>query len=188
MARNDAEGRQLTVGDAMNLSRRLRLAVLLLALTCTVGCDQVTKHVARVRLREGLIVALPGGLGELWLAENPGAFLSLGAALPPAVRTGVFTIGTGAGLIALAIYLVARARWSRWTFFGLASVTAGGVSNLIDRVTQAGLVTDFITLRLGPLHTGVFNVADMMVMAGMGLLVLAQWQARTAPRAVASVS
>ena len=167
----------------MNVSRKLRLAILLLVLTCTVGCDQVTKHAARRHLGESRIVLLPGGFGELRLAENPGAFLSFGAALPPGLRVGVFTIGVGVGLMALAIYLVARARWSRRTFFGLALVMAGGVSNLIDRITQEGLVTDFITLRLGPLHTGVFNVADVLVMAGLGLLLFAHWKARTSSRA-----
>jgi lipoprotein signal peptidase len=31
-------------------------------------------------------------------------------------------------------------------------------------------------LRIGPLHTGIFNVADAIVMSGMGLLAFALWR------------
>ena len=164
---------------SMNLSRKIRLAILVALLLGTVGCDQTVKHLARVHLGESTAVPLPGGFGELRLAENAGAFLSLGASLPPAVRTWVFTIGTAVGLLALAGYLLGRACFSRLTFVGAALVLAGGASNLIDRIARDGFVTDFITLRCGPLHTGVFNLADMFVLLGVSLIFLAQW--RTPP-------
>ena len=53
---------------------------------------------------------------------------------------------------------------------------AGGTSNLIDRMVQQGLVTDFIFLQVGPLHTGVFNVADVLIMLGLAMTVGALWQ------------
>jgi lipoprotein signal peptidase len=31
-------------------------------------------------------------------------------------------------------------------------------------------------LRIGPLHTGIFNVADVIVMSGVGLLAFALWR------------
>jgi len=66
----------------MTLSRKLRLACVMLLLACTVGCDQTSKHIARVGLSQAGSVTLPRGLGELRLAENPGSFMSLGALLP----------------------------------------------------------------------------------------------------------
>jgi signal peptidase II len=32
-------------------------------------------------------------------------------------------------------------------------------------------VVDFLYVRVGPLHTGIFNVADMAIMAGAFLLL-----------------
>src|ERR1035438_9878929 len=58
--------------------RAIRLGAILLVLVCTVGCDQATKHFARTELSQMAPQALPGGFVELTLAENPGAFLSLG--------------------------------------------------------------------------------------------------------------
>ena len=160
---------------AMNLSRSIRLVILLLVLGGTVGCDQTTKHIARTKLNPFDSIMLMGGLGELRLAENSGAFLSLGASMSGAMRTLVFTVASGIGLLALFVYLLLRPRWHGLAFAGLALVLAGGASNLIDRITRNGLVTDFLTLRFGPLHTSVFNIADVLVMLGIMLFVLSAW-------------
>lgn len=157
----------------MTISGKLRLFVLLSVLVCTVGCDQTSKHVARSSLGPFGTVALPGGLGELRLADNPGGFLSLGAALPPTFRIIVFTGLVGAGLCVLMIYLLKGKATDWMSFLGTTLIIGGGVSNLIDRIRYDGLVTDFIILRLGPLSTGVFNFADVLVMVGIGLLIWA---------------
>jgi signal peptidase II len=160
----------------MTTAHKLRFAALLLVLGCTIGCDQTTKHVARATLKQVGSITVFHGFGELRLAENPGAFLSLGIALPASVRRVVFTLGAGAGLVGLFGYLAGRTRLSGMAFAGLALVMAGGMSNCIDRIVRGGLVTDFITLRFGPLHTGIFNVADLVVMVGVGLLAFAFWK------------
>jgi signal peptidase II len=155
----------------MTLSRNLRLACLLFLLVGTIGCDQTSKHVAREGLSGTGSVELPGGLVELKFAENPGSFLSFGEALPDPARFAVFTLGVGLGLTALITYLVSRARIDLWRFIGLSLVLAGGLSNLLDRLLRHGLVTDFITIHVGPLHTGVFNAADVLIIAGVAIII-----------------
>jgi signal peptidase II len=49
---------------------------------------------------------------------------------------------------------------------------AGGIGNLIDRLFHGGLVIDFLNVGIGPLRTGIFNVADVAIMAGFGILIL----------------
>lgn len=154
----------------MTLSRKLRLIALAFLLVCTVGCDQTAKHVARTALRHMDSITISGGLIELRLAQNPGSFLSLGALLPEAVRSTVFTVGVGIGLMALTGYLTWRCRIDVIRFIGLSLVLAGGLSNLLDRVSQHGLVTDFVTIHVGPLHTGIFNIADVLIMIGIGVI------------------
>ncbi len=162
----------------MNLSRKLRLAVMLLVLGCTVGCDQTTKHIARRELGERGFIQLPGGFGEFRLAENPGSFLSMGDSLPQSLRLTIFTIGAGIGLSGLLAYLVFGGRLSWLFFIGLGLVCAGGISNLIDRITRHGLVSDFIFIRIGPFHTGVFNMADVVIMIGGAMIVREFWLRR----------
>lgn len=165
----------------MTLSPKLRLSCLIVLLVCTVGCDQTSKHFARVQLSKSDAFTLSGSLIELRLAENPGSFLSLGALLPNPARLIVFTMVVGIGLLGLAAYLVCRARLDWWRFIGLSLVLAGGMSNLLDRLLRHGLVTDFITIRAGPFHTGVFNAADVMIMLGVGVIVYTLWRKRPPP-------
>lgn len=163
----------------MSFSRTIRLSILLLVLGCTAGCDQTSKHLARSGLDHFGSVTLPGGFVELQLAENPGSFLSLGDSLPKPLRQALFTVGTGVCLLGLFAYLVCT-RLGRYYFIGLTLIWAGGTSNLIDRITRQGLVTDFLFIRVGPLHTGVFNVADVMVMLGTAVLFYEHWKRRQA--------
>jgi signal peptidase II len=163
----------------MPISRKFRLVVLLLVLGCTVGCDQTSKHIARTELKHFASITLPGGLGEFRLVENPGSFLGLCDSLPDSLRLALLTVGVGVGLLGLLAYLAGRARLNRYAFIGLSLIWAGGTSNLIDRVTRpGGLVTDFIFIRIGPLHTGVFNAADIVIMIGMTVLVCDLWRTR----------
>jgi signal peptidase II len=137
-----------------------------LLLACTVGCDQTTKHIARSELRERRLIVLPGGFAEFRQAENPGSFLSLGDSLPKTLRLALFTFFVGVGLLSLLVYLAFGRRLNHLLFIGLGLIWAGGTSNLIDRITNHGLVSDFIFIRIGWLHTGVFNLADVAIMIG----------------------
>jgi len=164
-------------------SRTIRLLAVGLILISTAGCDQVTKHFARKQLNPYESSLLPGGFVELTLAENPGAFLSLGASLPESVRGSVFTAGIGVGLVMLFVYLLRTVAIPRLAFLGLVLLWAGGMSNLWDRFARNGLVTDFILIRVGPLHTGIFNVADLAIVTGTIMAVFSLGaQRNSAPR------
>jgi signal peptidase II len=65
----------------------------------------------------------------------------------------------------MLVVVAVRRRWSGWPALGLALFVAGGLSNWIDRVTQ-GRVVDFLNVGVGPIRTGVFNIADLAIMAG----------------------
>jgi len=146
--------------------------VLASAIVFTIGCDHATKHIATTRLAGMATQSFLGDTIRLQYAENPGGFLSLGADLPPAFRTGVFTVGTGIALLALTIAAL-RLRWTGWPLVGLTLFVAGGASNWMDRVAR-GSVVDFINIGIGDLRTGIFNVADMALMIGVIIVVIAE--------------
>lgn len=69
-----------------------------------------------------------------------------------------------------------------WLIFsGLTFILAGGAGNLIDRLICNGQVTDFLVLRCGAWHTGVFNIADMAVLFGVLLLMVTYVKPRGTP-------
>jgi signal peptidase II len=159
-------------------SLKLRLVALTSVLALTVGCDQVSKHVARTLLDPAESIPLLGGFAELILRENPGSFLSLGASLPEPIRRFLLTFAVGVSLVALLIYIARNgARLGLLFFAALALIWAGGTSNLIDRIVREGHVTDFLILRLGPLQTGVFNAADVIIVVGALALAVSIYRA-----------
>jgi signal peptidase II len=159
----------------MNPSRVLRAALVAATVVSTIGCDQATKHIARTQLAGAPPLSFLRGSVRFALAHNEGGFLSLGASLAPSVRTAIFVVGVGTALALTALFLL-RSRqlpfpaqlcgWLIW---------AGGASNLVDRVLLGGRVTDFLVLGLGPVRTGVFNAADVAIVAGGIFLALFAW-------------
>jgi signal peptidase II len=138
----------------------------------TVACDQLTKVAARLLLADGVEHEVLGGVLTLTLVENPGAFLSLGAGWPASLRL-VLAVAV-VGLLAAVAAAVLRDRTSPTpSRLAAALLLAGGCSNLVDRLWRHGTVTDFALLRAGALHTGVFNVADVAIMAGALLFLWA---------------
>jgi signal peptidase II len=152
------------------LSRITLIAAILIG---CVGCDQATKAVARSYLADGETHSYLYDLLRLSHAENPGGFLSLGASLPEQVRVVLFTATVGLfSALALLAAIFARSLGS-WHVAALALISAGGVGNWIDRLVKNGQVTDFLNVGIGPIRTGIFNVADVALMLGLALLLMA---------------
>lgn len=157
--------------DASATSRPLPRWAALLAMAGVIAADQLTKRVAATLLVEGERHSYLGDVLRVELARNPGAFLGLGAQLPQAVRTGIFTWGVAA-LVLWTLWIALVHRPARLHSLGAALVAAGGIGNLWDRLMAGGLVVDFLNLGIGSLRTGIFNVADLAIVAGVVLLAL----------------
>jgi signal peptidase II len=154
-------------------ARVSRLLVLLPVLLTSIGCDQLTKAVAVHALRGEPDVKLAGGLVRFVYAENPGAFLGLFGDLSADVRAALLIAGVALVLlIASTLLWLWRDRLPTLALVGGALLVGGGLSNLLDRVWRDGVVVDFLQLGHAPLATGVFNVADVLLLLGAGLLAL----------------
>jgi len=150
--------------------------LLLIAVVATIGCDQVTKRMATSSLAGTSGRSYLGGVVRVAYVENTGGFLGLGGELPPAARTAIFTGATGImllGMIAIAI----RERLQGLPLTGVALFVAGGASNWVDRLAY-GRVVDFMNVGVGPVRTGIFNVADMALLLGGALLLVSQLRRR----------
>ena len=152
-----------------------RLALIAIALV-TIGCDRVTKQAATIMLAGEPARSYLGDTVRLAYAQNTGGFLSLGADWPSPVRTGVFTVGTCILLLWL-LAAASRRRWSPVAMLGITLFAAGASSNWIDRVLH-GSVVDFLNVGIGPLRTGIFNVADVALMLGIALVVFTEARER----------
>jgi len=150
-----------------------RAALFAALLAVCASCDHGTKQLAESRLASGESVTCCAGAVRLELAHNPGALLSVGAGLAPALRGGVFVLLTP---IALALFGVLAARAglaSGSALAGLGLVAGGGLGNWVDRLLHEGAVTDFVSIGFGRMRTGIFNVADVCIVVGVAILLIA---------------
>jgi len=156
----------------MTIRRRL---ILLAIIALTIALDQGAKALVRRTLMNSYPIR--AGVLTLLHTENAGAFLSLGADLPPNVRHLIFDGLVSIGLIAAAFVLFTGRMQPGSDDVAIAFIIGGGVGNLIDRFRLGGRVTDFIYLAAGPVHTGVFNIADMAITGGVLWLAIS-WMFR----------
>ncbi|MDH5327500.1 MAG: signal peptidase II [Gammaproteobacteria bacterium] len=142
----------------------------LVVIFCIAG-DQITKEIAIRYLADSPALSYGFDTLRFQYAENPGAFLSLGANLSVTTRFWVFTVFSTVLLLGMSIYVFISKQMNRFMLVSFALMIGGGFSNLIDRIGNQGRVVDFINLGIGNLRTGIFNVADMVVLLGALFLI-----------------
>lgn len=144
-------------------------AAFAVAAVIVVALDQLSKHWALHALSDGPI-DLVGSL-RLNLTFNDSAAFSLGGG-----RTTLIAL---AGLVIAAV--IVRMGWRaerRAGAVGFGIVLGGAAGNLVDRALRSGegvlggRVVDFIDLQWWP----VFNVADIALWVGIGVLALSAWR------------
>lgn len=152
----------------MKFSKRL-LLILIVLISC-VGCDQVTKSIAVSHLPGTKMISYLGDTLRLQLAYNRGAFLSLGHSLPDVLRHSIFSVGVCFILIGALTFALFSKSGNFSLVLAISLFVGGGIGNLIDRIIHNGFVVDFLNVGIGPLRTGIFNMADVAIMGGGVLL------------------
>jgi signal peptidase II len=150
--------------------RSTRVLFFALPLLACVGCDQATKRIAVSALAGSPGISLAADAVRFQLFTNPGGFLSLGAELPQVLRHGLFVLGVPLLLAVICAGLVSGDA-PRRRLLGAALLAGGGLGNWLDRLLHAGAVTDFVSVGVGGLRSGVFNLADLAVGLGIALVL-----------------
>jgi signal peptidase II len=152
-----------------------------LALVAIIGCDRATKSLAVATLADGERRSFLADTVRLQYVENRGAFLGLGRDLGDRARFWLLLVGTGALLLVAATLTLRSPGRSVVEALAWALLVGGGLSNLADRALREGSVVDFLNVGLGPLRTGIFNVADVGITTGTVLLLIATGFTRRRP-------
>lgn len=155
----------------MDKKRILRGLGLLLLLALIIAFDRVTKIYVRDHIHFSIIITVVKDFLTITRVENTGAFLSLGNSLQNPWRFIILTLLPGAALIWGLLYVLLKPNLNLLNQAGIITILAGGIGNLYDRAVY-GSVTDFVHMNFGIFETGVFNVADVAIMVGVGMLLL----------------
>ena len=155
------------VGRPVASSRRWMIAGGIAA--GVIAADQATKSWAVSSLNDGQVIEVIGTL-QFRLAFNTGMSFSLGSGLGQ-------LIAPLAIVVVITLFWFARRVQSTLGLVAIGLVAGGAIGNLVDRAVRAGdgffggAVVDFIDVQWWP----VFNIADMGVVIGAGLLLLSTW-------------
>ncbi|MGB7068034.1 MAG: signal peptidase II [Pyrinomonadaceae bacterium] len=132
--------------------------------------DQSTKSWAIRRLRFGDDLEVIPGFFNFAYAQNTGVAFSMLDDHGSSGRWGLSIVALVAAV--LVLYFFWRTPRSDDRILGaLSLLLAGIVGNVVDRM-RLGFVVDFIDVQFGSWHYPTFNVADMAIVIGAGLLVI----------------
>ena len=129
------------------------------------GADQLTKHIviSNMELFES-IPFIKGLMNFTYIHNTGGAWGILNK------HTWVLIVFTAAAMTVCIYVLIKHAKASKLLFFALCLILSGGLGNMIDRIFRGGKVIDFLEFDF--ITFPVFNVADIAVCIGAGLLML----------------
>ena len=138
--------------------------------------DYFSKLWALETLGNGVVMRLTPWM-DFKLAFNKGAAFSLFADGSGWQRWFFMGIATVIGL--WLCYALLFERTNALTRLAYASILGGAIGNLYDRILH-GKVVDFISWHIDNAYWPTFNVADVGICVGVGLLVIAwfvEWRA-----------
>ena len=125
------------------------------------GADQLIKYWTVEHLALGESAAFLPGIVQLTRVHNYGAAWSSFSG-----QTTALAVVTVLLMAAVAYLLVRRIVRHPLGVIAGVMILAGGVGNLIDRI-ETGFVIDFFDFYFWP----IFNVADIFICVGVGLIV-----------------
>ncbi|WP_134684606.1 signal peptidase II [Brevibacillus migulae] len=129
-----------------------------------IGLDQLTKYLVKTNMELGESIPLIPDVFHLTSHRNMGA--AFGILQNQRFFFILITIAVVIGIV-IAIKRIGHAQPR--TAFALSLVLGGAIGNFIDRATT-GQVVDFLHFIL--INFPIFNVADMAITIGVGLMLL----------------
>jgi signal peptidase II len=146
----------------------IRITLFSLACVVFIGADRITKQLAKEHLMYSPPRSYFHNTFRFEYVENTGAALSFGDELPQPFSFWLLSIIPLIIIGGLFVYVVRQLNdFSTFKLFCFAMIIAGGLGNIIDRIAYDRHVTDFMNMGIGDLRTGIFNVADVWITAGV---------------------
>src|SRR3989338_3189604 len=140
--------------------------------------DQLTKWLIRTHFLFGEARPVLGGVFHLTYYQNPGMAFGLMQGFSAVIA--VFSVLAIGFLIYLSRQWSAGGPHARLVQVSLGLIVGGASGNLVDRVVLSSVV-DFLDFGIGEYRWPAFNVADICISTGVGMLVLFSAQKKDLP-------
>lgn len=128
----------------------------------------IEKHFSETDKKE-----ICGGKVELRKCHNKGMAMSVGEKKPEVVRVLTIVSGILASIYTVTVWFKETCPWKK---LGASFLFAGAIGNTYDRVVRKYVVDYFgFKTKWKKLNQLTFNLADMFLFFGSGLLILAEF-------------
>lgn len=143
--------------------------------------DLSTKLFIHSNLARGEQVEIVSGLFNLNHVHNPGAAFGFLSDLPSTMNSIFFLVVTMVAVSFMAIQLRRLHSWKNPAYWAYSLIIGGALGNSVNRA-YLGYVVDFLDLHWNNVyHFPSFNMADVMICTGGGLLLLRFFEERKMP-------
>ncbi len=137
--------------------------IYVLLIVAVLVLDRIVKIAVASNLEPGQSIPVIDNIFHITYVQNQGAAFSMLQGHPTLLIV-VPAVVIGVGIIFICVNF---RKYNRTFMVSLSLICGGGLGNLTDRMAQ-GYVVDMFDFRIFP----VFNVADICVCVGCGLLML----------------
>ncbi len=131
-----------------------------------IAADQYTKTLVATTLELGKTTDFINGLLDFTYIHNTGGAWGM--------LSGYTWLLISVTIIIMLVCIALLMKYgfkNKLMFWAIVLVLSGGLGNMIDRIFKGGEVTDFLHFSFWPSFP-VFNVADIAIVVGAGLLIL----------------
>jgi signal peptidase II len=138
---------------------------ILLVLACVI-LDQGVKYIIINNLKYGQFIPVIDNFFYITYWENYGAAWGI------LQNNRVFLISITVLALCFLIYLFKKSQ-SVLAKVSTIMIIGGALGNFVDRTFKGGGVVDFLHFRFGTYEYPAFNIADMLIVIGTGILIIA---------------
>ncbi|NUM87754.1 MAG: signal peptidase II [Bdellovibrionales bacterium] len=154
---------------------RRKYLVLLSVQGLVVALDQLAKFLALISLKPGEVSPVLSHYMNLTLVFNRGAAFGVFSDGSHPARDLVF-LAVPALTLAAILWVFSRLQeGQKISIYGLSLIVGGAIGNIVDRL-RLGHVVDFLDFHWrGLAHFPAFNLADVSITVGAGLLIVSMF-------------
>lgn len=140
-----------------------------------ITADQALKMYVYTHFQLHETIQVIAGYFDLTYIRNQGAAFGFLAESHPMFREIFFLSMPPIALLIILAILRGVMESDRWTIISLSLVFGGAIGNYVDRL-RFGWVVDFLDFHIASIyHWPAFNIADMAIVCGVGILLFLEF-------------
>jgi len=148
-----------------------KIILVLITVVAIFTLDRITKNIIEKNFLPMEKRVVIKNFFDITYIRNTGVAFGMLSNSPPSVRTVILSITSIIALGFIIYLLIKTPSQNRFFLISLSIILGGATGNIFDRFVY-GSVVDFLDFYILNYHWPAFNVADIAITVGVGLILL----------------